>query len=80
MSDAYTYDPKKNPRGGYIPGVPLADLSQAFVAAQPAHIQASIEQAAFYIRVQARAPETTAAAAAKTTKTAKGGKTKDRQA
>jgi hypothetical protein len=38
----YTYDPARNPDGGYLPGVPLRDLTAADLADLPAHLIKSL--------------------------------------
>lgn len=45
---AYYYDSTKNPDGGSFPGVPLCDLTQEMVDAQPRWIQKSIKGSPMY--------------------------------
>lgn len=45
---AYLYDKEKNPRGAFIPGVPLRDLTAAeFAGLSDAH-KDSVKRQAFY--------------------------------
>lgn len=50
MSDqvARYYDPSKNPDGAFLPGVPLADLTEAQFDALPAWLQLSIDASPMY--------------------------------
>jgi hypothetical protein len=42
------YDASKNPDGGFLPGVPLRDLTEAEFLAMPKWLQLSIEVMAMY--------------------------------
>lgn len=50
MSDAIAryYDPSKNPDGGMLPGVPLANLTEAQYDALPTWLQASVDASPMY--------------------------------
>jgi hypothetical protein len=58
MSIARFYEEAKNPDGATLPGVPLADLTEEFYDAQPAHIQRSIDAVGFYRKTKPRAEST----------------------
>lgn len=45
---AYYYDSTKNPLNAFIPGVPLCDLTQEVVDAQPKWVQKSIKGSPMY--------------------------------
>lgn len=45
----YIYDETKNPKGRYIAGVPLGDITFAMYAGYKPHIQASVDTAGFYV-------------------------------
>lgn len=53
------YDASKNEAGGYLPGVPLRDLTEAEFDALPAHLQASLDASPMYRKTavpKAKAP------------------------
>lgn len=52
---AYRYQPRRNPDGAALPGVPLRDLTAADVAALPAWLRDALATCPFYTRVR-RAP------------------------
>lgn len=54
------YDASKNEAGGYLPGVPLRDLTQDEYDALPAWIQASIDASGFYRKTKVPAATTKA--------------------
>lgn len=45
----YTYDETRNPHGGYLPGVPLRDLTQADLDSLPGWILPSVAAAPYYV-------------------------------
>lgn len=52
---AFRYVAEANPLGGYLPGVPLRDLTVAEVAELPAWLRPSIAAQPFYVAVEAEA-------------------------
>jgi hypothetical protein len=56
-SIAYYYLADKNPEGGTLPGVPLADLTQAQFDAYPPWLQASIAALDCYRKTKPKAAE-----------------------
>jgi hypothetical protein len=53
----YRYLPERNPAGGYLPGVPLRDLTRADVEAVPGWLRPSIEAQPYFERVTPQAEE-----------------------
>lgn len=51
MTVIYSYDETLNPDGSFLPGVPLRDLTQADLDAQPRWILPSIAAAPYYVAV-----------------------------
>lgn len=49
----FRYVAEQNPHGGYLPGVPLRDLTAADVAETPAWLRPSIAAQPFYVAVKA---------------------------
>lgn len=47
----YSYDAERNPRNGFLSGVPLRDLTVAEFAALSASKQTAVEKAAYYVKV-----------------------------
>lgn len=45
----FRYDPNKNPRNAYIPGVPLRDLSAEEFDALPPGVQTSVTRCDWYV-------------------------------
>lgn len=63
MSDtiARYYDERKNPDGAFLPGVPLADLTEEQFDALPKWLQLSVDASPFYRKTKPRAESTDAA-------------------
>jgi hypothetical protein len=57
----YHYVAANNPHGGYLPGVPLRDLTAADLAALPAWLRPSVAAQPFYeavaVTAKAKRPE-----------------------
>ncbi len=64
-SIARYYDAEKNPDRASLPGVPLADISEAQFAEYPDWLQASIDAAPFYRKTKPRAEKAEAEPAPK---------------
>lgn len=72
MADiARYYDASKNPEGGHLPGVPLADISQEAFDAMPEWLQASVDAVGFYRKTAIRAAPATDAPSKPTAKAEK---------
>ena len=48
MKILFVYDPKKNPEGAFIDGVPMRDVTAAEFERLPLHVQASVRACPFY--------------------------------
>lgn len=57
MDVVYRYVAEQNPHGGYLPGVPLRDLTAADIAAAPVWLRSSIAAQPFYVAVEAAKPK-----------------------